>query len=209
MAALTESLFLISNGLLIPVIIILLALFLKALLLLGGFYALAVQRARRGSIVKSIIISLEGASPSKDEASVSPFTPTQATAKDAFYQALAPLCEPHTPALKRERALSDYELIGERDLEHSRLLTRLSPMFGLMGTLIPMAPALAGLATGDLGSMAQNMQVAFATTVVGLVAGAIGYFSHTLKQRWFREDMRTLEYINALNEQRTQMTQNR
>jgi biopolymer transport protein ExbB/TolQ len=72
-----------------------------------------------------------------------------------------------------------------------------------------MAPALAGLATGDLGSMAQNMQVAFATTVVGLVAGAIGYFSHTLKQRWFREDMRTLEYINALNEQRTQMTQNR
>ena len=39
-------------------------------------------------------------------------------------------------------------------------------MLGLMGTLIPMGPALVGLSTGDIASMAYNMQVAFATTAV-------------------------------------------
>ena len=41
-------------------------------------------------------------------------------------------------------------------------------MLGLMGTLIPMGPALVGLSTGDIASMAYNMQVAFATTVVAV-----------------------------------------
>ena len=36
-----------------------------------------------------------------------------------------------------------------------------------MGTLIPMGPALVELSTGDIGSMAYNMQVAFSATVVG------------------------------------------
>ena len=53
-------------------------------------------------------------------------------------------------------------------------LTKTAPMLGLMGTLIPMGPALAGLASGDIGNMAYNMQIAFATTVVGCtVAGII------------------------------------
>ena len=50
----------------------------------------------------------------------------------------------------------------------------MGPVLGLMGTLIPMGPALVGLSSGDIASMAYNMQVAFATTVVGLVIGAIG-----------------------------------
>ena len=47
-------------------------------------------------------------------------------------------------------------------------------MLGLMGTLIPMGPALVGLASGDIVSMAYNMQVAFATTVVGMAVAAVG-----------------------------------
>ena len=42
------------------------------------------------------------------------------------------------------------------------MLTKFGPILGLMGTLIPMGPALMGLSTGDIGSMAYNMQVAFA-----------------------------------------------
>ena len=58
-----------------------------------------------------------------------------------------------------------------------------------MGTLIPMGPALAGLASGDIASMAYNMQIAFATTVVGLVAGAVGFLTQQVKQRWYLQDM--------------------
>ncbi len=76
-------------------------------------------------------------------------------------------------------------------------------MLGLMGTLIPMGPALVGLSTGDVSTMAHNMQVAFATTVVGVFIGAIGFITLQVKQRWYADDMNTLEYIaSALKEER-------
>lgn len=64
-----------------------------------------------------------------------------------------------------------------------------------MGTLIPMGPALVGLATGDVASMASNMQVAFATTVVGIIIGAIGFVTLQVKQRWVADDLNIIEYI--------------
>ena len=71
-------------------------------------------------------------------------------------------------------------------------------MRGLMGTLIPMGPALVGLSTGDIASMAYNMQVAFATTVVGLFSSAIGFITQQVKQRWYLQDMTNLEFLSEL-----------
>ena len=74
----------------------------------------------------------------------------------------------------------------------------MGPMLGLMGTLIPMGPALVGLSTGDIASMAYNMQVAFATTVVGLFAAAIGFITQQVKQRWYLKDLSNLEFVAEL-----------
>ena len=77
-------------------------------------------------------------------------------------------------------------------------------MLGLMGTLIPMGPALVGLSTGDIASMAYNMQVAFATTVVGLFSAAIGFITSQVKQRWYLKDLTNLEYVaELLNDKRS------
>jgi biopolymer transport protein ExbB/TolQ len=97
--------------------------------------------------------------------------------------------------LYAEKEIMDFELACEKDLAQSKTITRLGPMLGLMGTLIPMGPALVGLAAGDIASMAQNMQVAFSTTVVGLFAGALGYVLQLIKQRWYVEDLNNLEFI--------------
>jgi biopolymer transport protein ExbB/TolQ len=75
-------------------------------------------------------------------------------------------------------------------------------MLGLMGTLIPMGPALVGLAAGDIESMALNMQVAFSTTVVGLFTGAIGFIIQLFRQRWYREDGELLQYLLDLSRSR-------
>ena len=80
----------------------------------------------------------------------------------------------------------------------SKTLTKMGPMLGLMGTLIPMGPALVGLSTGDIASMAYNMQVAFATTVVGLFSSAIGFITQQVKQRWYLQDMTNLEFLSEL-----------
>ncbi len=97
-----------------------------------------------------------------------------------------------------KRLLSEFEIEADKDLGISKILTKLGPMMGLMGTLIPMGPALAGLASGDIESMARNMQVAFATTVTGLVAAAIGYVTQQVKQRWYLQDMTNLEYLSEI-----------
>ena len=60
-----------------------------------------------------------------------------------------------------ERLLADFEIAADKDLAISKTLTKMGPMLGLMGTLIPMGPALVGLSAGDISSMAYNMQVAF------------------------------------------------
>ena len=46
--------------------------------------------------------------------------------------------------------------------------------------------------------MAYNMQVAFATTVVGLFSAAIGFVTKQAKKRWYTEDMSNLEFMADL-----------
>ena len=94
-----------------------------------------------------------------------------------------------------DKILGDYEIVADKELGQSKILVKIGPMLGLMGTLIPMGPALVGLATGDISSMASNMQVAFATTVVGIIIGAIGFITLQVKQRWVASDMNLLEYV--------------
>ena len=48
------------------------------------------------------------------------------------------------------KSLADYDFGAMRRLERTRLLVRAGPALGLMGTLIPLSPALAGLAGGDV-----------------------------------------------------------
>ena len=80
----------------------------------------------------------------------------------------------------------------------------MGPMLGVMGPVIPMGPAFVGLSTVDIASMAYNMQVAFATTVVGLFSSAIGFITQQVKQRWYLQDMTNLEFLSELlTEKRT------
>ena len=97
-----------------------------------------------------------------------------------------------------QKLLSDFDLAAAADLATSKTLAKMGPMLGLMGTLIPMGPALVGLSTGDIASMAYNMQVAFATTVVGLFSAAIGFITGQVKTRWYRHDSVNLQFLADL-----------
>ena len=62
-----------------------------------------------------------------------------------------------------------------KSLSGSRMLVKVGPSLGLLGTLIPMGTALAALATGNLDAMAGQMVVAFTTTIIGLACGTAAY----------------------------------
>jgi biopolymer transport protein ExbB/TolQ len=98
-------------------------------------------------------------------------------------------------AWKIEPILSEFDCKRAKDLEMAKMICKVGPMLGLMGTLIPMGPALTSLATGDIATMAANLQIAFATTVVGILVGAIGFVVLTVEQRWAAEEVVALEII--------------
>lgn len=187
----SDILYWISTGLLVPVIVLLIFFFLRSLLLVGSFFGqyLAIRRTASlistevDSLTKENVQSLAERLPKKNPSLVVTYM-NRLLAADS--------------AAMRQRLLADFEIEADKDLSTSKTLSKMGPMLGLMGTLIPMGPALVGLSTGDIASMAYNMQVAFATTVVGLFAAAIGFITQQVKQRWYLQDMTNLEFVAEL-----------
>lgn len=184
--------FWIAGGLLVPVIIALMTLFVWSIVMLGGFCGAYVGRTRREKNRTDWIESLDAAHlPSAD-------AQFESLARTPFTDAArAILANPRDEAAVNH-IISRYEAAAEKELGKYKMLIKLGPILGLMGTLIPMGPALAGLSTGDVGSMAYNMQIVFATTVLGLVCGGVGFVLLQIRQRWANTDLEHLDYIANL-----------
>ncbi|CAN5225115.1 MotA/TolQ/ExbB proton channel family protein [soil metagenome] len=98
---------------------------------------------------------------------------------------------------RRAKALADFDLRSLRKLERSRLLVRFGPALGLMGTLIPLSPALEGLATGNVAQLSENLRAAFSVTVLGLLIGAVAFGISLVRDRLYAQDLSDLEYVVA------------
>lgn len=109
-----------------------------------------------------------------------------------FFLALATLKDlSKVRVLKR---LNDMELQVSKRLERTRMMIRLGPILGLMGTLIPISPALVALARGDVETLSSNLIVAFSTTVVGLLIGGLAYIVSVVRDRRYTQDISDIEY---------------
>lgn len=188
----TDILYWISTGLLVPVVILLILLFGRSLLLIGTFFGQYMALRKSESLLRERLDSL-----TSDNLDALAAALPETTASPAL-GTIRRMLEAGASAAHVQRLLADFEIAADKDLAISKTLTKLGPMLGLMGTLIPMGPALVGLAAGDIASMACNMQVAFATTVVGLFASAVGFMTQQVKQRWYLQDMTNLEFIAGL-----------
>ena len=189
METISQLLFWISNGLMVPVVLLLLALFLCALVMAGSFFGEFIRRRGERKRLETLLEAGK-ASPG------SPWPPAESLkGGGALSKAFREMAEHRHDEARCRHLLANYEVEADRELGRSRLLGKLGPMLGLMGTLIPMGPALVSLAAGDLGSMARNMQVAFATTVVGMLSAAVGVVTLQVRRRWFSRELNDLEYF--------------
>jgi len=93
------------------------------------------------------------------------------------------------------KVLADFDLGSVQRLERTRLLVRAGPALGLMGTLIPLAPALTGLANGNVKELTDNLRVAFSVTVLGLLIGVIAFSISLVRDRLYAQDLSDLEII--------------
>lgn len=101
-----------------------------------------------------------------------------------------------TGGLRRMVAAGNADALARRArrrIDRADLLARVGPMLGLMGTLIPLGPGLAALGRGELDVLAQAVTVAFNTTVLGLLAGILGFLIGRMRRRWYDAAMEELE----------------
>lgn len=97
-----------------------------------------------------------------------------------------------------QRAVIEYDLYVSKRLDRVRLLVRAGPALGLMGTLIPLAPALAALGKGQPSVLADELQTAFAITVVGVLVGLVAFTVALVRERYFTRDLADLEFLREL-----------
>lgn len=189
MNVISDILYWISTGLLVPVIVLLIFFFIRALLLIGSFFGEYMQNRRVNASLGARISKLTAA----DAAG---FAASLPAGDNSLFEAYArKIAESAGDEARTDLLLSEFEIASDKNIATSKVLTKMGPILGLMGTLIPMGPALVGLAQGDIASMAYNMQVAFATTVVGLTVSAIGFCTQQAKERWATGRVALLEYL--------------
>lgn len=95
-------------------------------------------------------------------------------------------CLPHDDATI---SIDELELKVVRQLEPVRLLSRLSPMLGLIATMIPLGPALQSVAAGQGQQALSVFSGAFAGVVLALAASSIGLAVYSVRRRWLLAEL--------------------
>ena len=191
MKIVSEILFIVSNGLMIPVILLLLYFLVKAIWILLGLYGQIKVQREISSTLKALVRDYS------DECIKDTQIKLQATGESIVSEYLKRIIEHKHDPRYCEHELADFQVETQRILAKYRMLVKFGPMLGLMGTLIPMGPALVGLGLGDISSMAYNMQVAFATTVIGMLVSGIGLCALQLNQRYYAGYLNDLEFLTS------------
>jgi biopolymer transport protein ExbB/TolQ len=93
----------------------------------------------------------------------------------------------------RDLSPDDLDLYAHRVLELPRIASRVTPMLGLVATMIPMGPALQSLSGGNLAAVSENLTVAFSAVILALIAASITFWVVNVRRRWLAEEMLEVE----------------
>jgi len=193
---LKKAMHIISSGLLAPTIIILLLFLAWLVIELGGLVVEIFAERRRGKInVSKMIDDFQGRNTEeileiieqsrlfRRQKAVLGELISHSGLPDASLQALA------------RRLIVKEELYYVRITNRTDLVVRLGPMFGLMGTLIPLGPGIIALGQGNTRVLADSLLTAFDTTVTGLIAAGVAFGISRLRKRWYEDYLSVMEAL--------------
>ena len=186
----------VSSALQIPTIIILILLILLTVVMLGSFVAeiFSERRSLKMNIPK-LVDDLQGKSSEqmKEVIKASGLLKRQKAAVEELIS--RPDYADDTREALARQLIADEESRYAKITKITDLTARVAPMFGLMGTLIPLGPGLIALGEGDAATLAESLLIAFDTTVAGLISGAVSYVVSGIRKGWYEEYMIGLETI--------------
>jgi biopolymer transport protein ExbB/TolQ len=200
-SSIEDVLFDVANALRTPVFVAAIAALVFLIFDLGAFFVELARRGRRGRheqidlATDSARHALALGDAPAAEAALMPLA-SSAQMADTLSRVVVHHGEAGVED-RRAKALADFDLRSLRKLERSRMLVRFGPALGLMGTLIPLSPALEGLANGNVAQLSDNLRTAFSVTVLGLLIGAIAFAISLVRDRLYAQDLSDLEYVVA------------
>lgn len=94
-----------------------------------------------------------------------------------------------------KRLIVSEEERYERILGWTDTISKIAPMFGLMGTLIPLGPGIIALGQGDTMTLANALLVAFDMTIGGLVSAAVCLVISKIRRGWYDSYLVSMESL--------------
>ncbi|MBA4191287.1 MAG: flagellar motor protein MotA [Planctomycetaceae bacterium] len=190
-SSLTEVMSVISNALLLPVLLAELVCLGWVLVSLGGFLREWAGRRHRRRVLTGLVAACDD--PNMESSDLWKRLLTASHPMTSVLVAGLPVRSVTADVVKKR--LTDLESSVADALSRLSFLTRIGPMLGLLGTLIPLGPALTGLSAGNIQQLSSNLVVAFAATVVGLVVSCLAYGIGMVRRAWYGRDMDDLDYV--------------
>jgi biopolymer transport protein ExbB/TolQ len=190
-ATLSQTLYAISAAFLLPVLTIVVVLFATILLMLGGFLRECLDRRRVRAALGNAVNMVEQTTADGPAA----WKLLSAVPVGLPHRLMQGLKQPVAGPAALGKTLAELETEITGRLNRLAFIARVGPMLGLLGTLIPFGPALAGLSSGNIQQLSGNLVTAFATTVVGLLCGCLAYAMGLVRRSWYAQDFDDLEYL--------------
>lgn len=183
-----------SQILLVPVMVVLLLLAAYAVVELGSLVVEGLSERRRfKAVISRFTRAVSDATPAQVEGVIenSGLLRRQRAALSEIFSMRD--MRPDVREALAMRLLAEEEQRYRRTLMRSDFATRVAPMFGLMGTLIPLGPGVMALSSGDMTTLSNSLVVAFDTTVAGLIVSAVTFGISKLRRHWYEDYMSALE----------------
>ena len=186
----------VTSALQVPTIIILLILIAVTVVVLGMFIVeYFTERRRMRAKIPELVDQVQGKS--MDEIA-------EIVKKSGLLKrqkaALISLIE-HSSLTDDTRDAFARQLLFEEQTHYEKItkitdvIARIAPMFGLLGTLIPLGPGIIALGQGDTKTLSSSLLVAFDTTAAGLISAAVAFVISAVRKRWYENYIVGLETL--------------
>lgn len=195
---LEQLIFDVAEALLVPVLILTLLALAAVIIETGAAVVELIRRRRRkfpelDTATAAAVKALQDGDHHAAESALTPYASSRRM-RTAIRTLLGYAGDP-AQTERAAKTLADYDYASVKKLERTRVLVRAGPALGLMGTLIPLSPALSALSNGNTAKLSENLRIAFSVTVLGLLIGAVAFAISLVRDRLYGQDLSDLDYL--------------
>lgn len=186
----------IAQGALIPVMVAIVALIVFGLFFLGWIIAEYFTERRHFKQNGAKIVNAINDAAYDDVVSAVEKSSLLRFQKAALVTVARNMGLPEEPLFSlAQMEISRAEKKYKNRLAWTDTVSKIAPLLGLMGTLIPLGPGIVALGAKNTELLSNSMLLAFDATVCGLIAAVLALIISKIRSGWYTQYIETLESV--------------